>query len=63
MMSSMGGGVFTKTDAKESEIRIVVTRADGRIEDYGRVSYWHKNPLRRLAGNIAIRWRRWRMHK
>lgn len=35
--------------AREATISAVVTRADGRVENLGVVSYWHKNPLRRLA--------------
>ena len=31
--------------------RAVVTRANGEVVDLGVVSYWHKNPLKRL------RWR------
>jgi hypothetical protein len=37
---------------KSTEIAIIVHRADGTIEDYGVVSYWHRNPLRRLAYRI-----------
>lgn len=33
---------------KEASISAVVIRADGTTEDLGVVSYWHKNPLRRL---------------
>lgn len=34
---------------KSAELSIVVTRADGSVEDLGVVAYWHKNPLRRWA--------------
>jgi hypothetical protein len=34
--------------AKEASISAVITRADGSVERLGVISYWHKNPLRRL---------------
>lgn len=34
--------------AKEASISAVITRADGTVEDLGKIAYWHKNPLRRL---------------
>lgn len=34
-------------------IEAVVTRADGTVEDLGIVSYWHRNPLFRLAWRIG----------
>lgn len=40
--------VTTAAPVKSVEIKAVVIRADGRIEPLGSVSYWHKNPLRRL---------------
>jgi hypothetical protein len=33
---------------KMASTSIRVIRADGTVEDYGTVSYWHRNPLRRL---------------
>lgn len=30
----------------------IVTRADGTVEDLGVISYWHKNPLKRLSYKI-----------
>ena len=32
----------------EATISIVVTRADGRVEDYGVVAAYYRSPLRRL---------------
>ena len=46
------GGMLVNGKAKESEIRAVVTRADGTVEDLGVVAYWHRNPLRRWAWEI-----------
>lgn len=36
------------------EMSVVVTRADGTVEDHGTVAYWHRNPLIRW-------WKNWRM--
>lgn len=47
---SIGGNVLT--NAESAELRIVVHRADGRVEDLGTVAYWHKNPLKRWAWKI-----------
>lgn len=44
----------------QMSIRAVITRADGTIEDLGTISYWHKNPLRRLAYHIG---RRFKWHR
>jgi len=33
---------------KEASIAAVVIRADGTREDLGVISYWNRNPLRRL---------------
>ena len=48
----IGGGLLTHAKAREARITAVVTRADGRVEDLGTLSYWHRNPLRRLAWRI-----------
>lgn len=34
-------------NAKQAAISVVVRRADGSVEDYGVVSYYHRQPLRR----------------
>lgn len=36
-----------KSGVVMNEVRAVVTRADGTVEDLGIVAYWHKNPLKR----------------
>ena len=40
----------SEADSPFSQVSIeaVVIRADGSREDLGTISYWHKNPLRRL---------------
>lgn len=45
-----------KGGLRQVTIEAVVIRADGTKEDRGVVSYWHKNPLRRLAWR-SKRWR------
>lgn len=41
--------------AKHASIEAVVIRADGAVERLGTVSYWHRNPLKRIAWRV----RRW----
>lgn len=36
------------SNLREGSISAVVIRADGTREELGVISYWHKNPLRRL---------------
>jgi len=38
--------------ASSAELRAVVIRADGTVEDLGMIAYWHKNPLKRLAWRV-----------
>jgi len=44
--------MIVNSKARESEIRAVVTRADGTVEDLGRIAYWHRNPFKRWAWAI-----------
>ena len=44
--------VSVSVPAKEATIEMVITRADGTIENLGVVSYWHRNPLKRLAWRV-----------
>ena len=39
---------IVRGEAREATIEAVITRADGRVERLGTISYWHKNPLKRL---------------
>jgi hypothetical protein len=41
-------GMDVSSNAREAQIEAVIIRADGTRENLGAVSYWHKNPLRRL---------------
>lgn len=44
-----------KQEVREASIAAVVIRADGTKEDLGVVSYWHRNPLRRLWWRLTHR--------
>ncbi len=44
-----------KAKMKEASIAVRILRADGHVEDLGVVSYWHKNPLRRLWWRLRHR--------
>jgi hypothetical protein len=46
------------SNAKEAEIIATVIKADGTVIEYGVVSYWHKNPIKRLIWNIKKLFRR-----
>jgi hypothetical protein len=41
-----------KSNVQEITIEAVVIRADGTREDLGTVSYWHKNPFKRLLWRL-----------
>jgi hypothetical protein len=47
--------VEAKSENRSASIEAVVIRADGRREDLGTVSYWSKNPFKRLLWRIK-RW-------
>lgn len=49
----MSGTVLAPARARSATIRAVVTRADGRVEDLGVVSYWHRNPVMRAAWRVV----------
>lgn len=49
--------IVTHGKAREATISLVVTRADGRVENLGVVAYWHKNPLRRLAWQVKSKFK------
>ena len=34
-------------------VEATIIRADGRVENLGVISYWHVNPLKRLAWRIG----------
>lgn len=44
-----GNVVVSGRKARESSIKAVVHRADGRVEDLGTIAYYHRNPIRRWA--------------
>lgn len=39
----------------EQTLSLVITRADGTVEDLGVVAYWHRNPLKRFWWNVRQR--------
>ncbi len=43
------GNAIAHGKVKRAELRAVVTRADGSVEDLGIVTYYHRNPLKRWA--------------
>jgi hypothetical protein len=38
--------------ASEIVIEARVIRADGTVEELGRIAYWHRNPFKRLAWRL-----------
>ena len=40
--------VISKMSVKSAQISAKIIRADGSVEELGVVSYWHKNPVKRL---------------
>lgn len=44
--------MIVPSNAKEAQISVVITRVDGTVEHLGIVSYWHKNPLKRIFWSI-----------
>lgn len=51
----MTGSVQAAARIKQATLQAVIIRADGSREDLGTVSYYHRNPLRRLAWRLS-RW-------
>jgi len=43
--------IIIPTRVEEASISAVVTRADGSVKDLGVISYYHRNPLRRVWFN------------
>lgn len=46
------GTVIAPAKARSAEIEVTIIRANGTIEHRGVVSYWHRNPLKRLAWRL-----------
>ena len=40
------------SNAKELQLSARVIRADGTVEEYGVIDYWHKNPIKRFIWRI-----------
>jgi hypothetical protein len=45
---------FKATQAQSARLQAVVIRKDGTRESLGTISYWHRNPLRRLWARIVL---------
>jgi hypothetical protein len=41
------GTSLIQAGAKKTILRATIVRADGRTEELGVISYWHKNPIKR----------------
>lgn len=52
------GDIHAKADVKEASIQATVIRADGRIEELGVISYYHRNPLKRAMWALKQKLRR-----
>lgn len=48
---------LTARAAREASISAVIIRADGSREPLGVISYWHRNPFRRLAFRLRRFWK------
>jgi hypothetical protein len=49
----MSGSIMVaNAEVQKAELRAVVTRADGTVEDLGVISYYHKNPLKRALWKV-----------
>lgn len=46
------GDLSVPAGASRVAIEAQVIRADGRVESLGVVSYWHRNPLKRLVWRL-----------
>lgn len=44
-------------NAKQASLHAVVTRADGRVENLGVISFYHKNPLIHYPVNWWIKFK------
>lgn len=50
----MTGTVHSHLQAKEITISAVVHRANGKVENLGVISYYHRNPLKRLLWWLGL---------
>lgn len=48
----MAGNLIADIDVQEATLEATVYRADGRVEHLGVISYYHRNPLRRLLWRV-----------
>lgn len=51
----MTNELIARGKPREASIEVVITRADGTVENLGTVAFWHRNPLRRLWWRLTHR--------
>lgn len=54
----VNGELLTRAKAKEASVYAVVTRADGRVENLGMISYYHRFAPWRWLVNLFIAMKR-----
>jgi len=47
--------IVTKAPARRASISAVITRADGTVENLGRIAFYHRNPIINWFGNLFVR--------
>lgn len=58
MTGNIGGGLIARAKPKMASIEAVITRADGTVERLGTISYYHRNPLKRVWWKVKKRFGR-----
>lgn len=53
--------LITRSQPKQITWEVVVTRADGTVEDLGVVAYYNRNPLKRWAWALKKKAKTWRL--
>lgn len=48
-------GISAKSQLESIEVEATIIRADGTVEELGRVAYTHRNPLKRWLGQRKVR--------
>jgi hypothetical protein len=43
---------IAESNAKEIQLVVTITRANGTVEELGVINYWHKNPIKRIMWKI-----------
>lgn len=48
--------VIAPAEARETTLEVTIIRANGTVEHLGTLSYWHRNPLKRLFWRLKKFW-------